>query len=121
MEYTRSQRVEELIRQVLSGILIKDVKDPRLDLVTITEVRITPDLHKATVYFSRLGNKKKRHEAKEAMDKAAGMLRLELGKSMALRYVPELEFKIDDTIEQSMKIEKILKNLKPESDEPDER
>lgn len=120
IEYARSERVEELIRQILSEMIIKEMTDPRLEKVTITEVRVSADLKHAKIYISALGNKKRAHEALEALVKAQGYLRHVLGQDLRMKYMPELHFEVDETIETSMRIEKLLRKIKKANDEPEE-
>jgi ribosome-binding factor A len=108
MTSTRTARVARQIQQELSLILEEQLKDPRVGMVTLTSVQMTPDLRLARVYFSRLGEADERLEAKAALEHAAGFLRRELGHRLRLRYLPELRFFIDDSLERYDRISDLL-------------
>lgn len=108
MTSTRTARVARQIQQELSQILEEQLKDPRVGMVTLTSVQMTPDLRLARVYFSRLGEAGERQEAKAALEHAAGFLRHELGQRLRLRYLPELRFYIDDSLERYDRISELL-------------
>lgn len=108
MTSTRTARVARQVQQELSQIIEEDLKDPRVGMVTLTAVHMTPDLRLARVYFSRFGEPEKRQEAKEALEHAAGFLRRELGQRLRLRYLPELRFHIDDSLDRYDRISELL-------------
>lgn len=110
----RLQRVAESIRHELGEILLKDIKDPNLKLVSISRVDISPDLRHANVYFTTL--KVPAEKVKESLHKAKGMLKSELVKRIRLKYTPDLLFYEDKGIEYSLKIDKILKALEKENE-----
>lgn len=97
-------------------LLIRNgIKDPRVDsLVSITDVEVTRDLSYATIYISRYGNEQQRQDALEGMKAAARFIRSELSKRLKLRTVPELIFKLDDSLEYGAKIETILHQIHQE-------
>lgn len=106
-----SQRPERVARQILqeiSKIAGEDIGDPRLAMVTFTEVKITPDLRQARVFFSVLGDDGALADASAALEKARGYIRRELGHRMSLRHVPELRFAVDDTIRVADRIGQLL-------------
>lgn len=108
MTSTRTARVARQVQQELSQIIEEQLKDPRVGMVTLTAVQMTPDLRLARVYFSRLGEPEERQEAKEALEHAAGFLRRELGQRLRLRYLPELRFHIDDSLDRYDRISELL-------------
>ncbi|MGD2144739.1 MAG: 30S ribosome-binding factor RbfA [Anaerolineae bacterium] len=105
------RRVSELVHVRLSSLLERRIKDPRLDLVTITDVVVTPDASRADVYFSTLGGEEAREEAQEGLDSAAGWLRRELGRHLRLRHTPRLVFHYDRSVERGERISAILDEL----------
>lgn len=105
------RRVSELIHIRLSNLLERKIKDPRLEMVTITDVEVSPDASRANVYFSALGGDQSREEAKEGLESAAGWLRRELGKQLRLRRTPELIFHYDRSVERGERISNILDDL----------
>lgn len=109
----RTVQVGGLIQQEISELLIRKIKDPRLEMVTITGVEVSPDLKLAQVYFSRFGNPDEVRRGLEGLQSAAGFIKRELGHRMKLRRIPDLEFKYDTSFEYGDRIETILKDLHP--------
>jgi len=89
-------------------LLEKKAGDPRLDFVTITSVEVSPDLRQAYVYVSTLGN---RQEVMAGLDRAVSFLRRELASRLALRYVPELTFRLDESLERGERIHQLLEEI----------
>lgn len=116
MLFKRAERVGDLLREIISEIILKDLNDPRLDLVTITEVEITDDLKIATVFFSAMGNKAKEEESLSGLQSAAGYIKKRLGKELRLRYIPQLIFKLDRSFDYGSKIDRLLRDLREEKD-----
>ncbi|MGM9524944.1 MAG: 30S ribosome-binding factor RbfA [Peptococcaceae bacterium] len=111
----RPNRIGEEIKKELVQLIRNGVKDPRVDsLISITDVEVTRDLSYATVYISRYGNEQQRRDALDGMKAAAGFLRSELSRRLKLRTVPELIFKLDDSLEYGAKIETILNQIRQE-------
>jgi ribosome-binding factor A len=108
---SRPDRVAEEIRRTLSELLIKEVKDPRLQMVNITDCKVTRDLGIAKVYFTYIGKNESDPEveaAKAALEKAKGFFRSEIGKQMKLRIVPEVRFYYDNAAENASHIEALI-------------
>jgi len=105
-------RVSDLIRRRLTTLLRRKVNDPRLGMVTITDVVVTPDAMRADVHFSVLGGDEAREEALEALENAAGWLRRELGHGLRLRSTPRLVFHYDPSMERGEHIAGILDELR---------
>ena len=104
----RQQRVAKQIQQSISTIVEVELSDPRLQLVTFTEVRITPDLRSALVFYSWLGPQAERAQVGEGLERAKGLIRRELGRRLSLRFVPELRFEYDDSAERAERIQRLL-------------
>jgi ribosome-binding factor A len=118
-ESRRSQRVADLVRAELSRLVLIEARDKELHSVTITDVEMPPDLKSARVYFSRLGTDDDRAKAAEALERASGYLRREVGQRCGLRYAPELHFVDDRSLERGARIEELLAQvLPPSKDEP---
>jgi ribosome-binding factor A len=117
MPTRRQRRVSELIQRELSLLLMRQVRDPRLAGVTITDVEITPDLQLARVYFSVLGEPEEEAEALAAFQHAGGFLRSELASRIQLRFVPELVFGVDKTSAYAQRIDELLEQVR-QSQEP---
>lgn len=109
--FKRCEKVAEAIHEEISSLLVKGVKDPRVGFVTVTGVKVTDDLHLATIYFSVIGSDDQKKETEAGLNSAKGYLRRELGKSLRMRYVPDIIFRYDVSIDYGSKIEGILKQI----------
>lgn len=112
MTKVRSGRVGEQIKKEISQIIQSELKDPRIGFVTITGVDVTGDLSQATVYLSVYGTDQEIKDTIEAIERAKGFLRNEIGKRIRFRHIPELFFKLDSSIDYGNRIEKLLKDIK---------
>jgi ribosome-binding factor A len=112
LPFKRADRVAGLIQEELSRLLRRAVKDPRLHQVTITAVRLSLDLRHARVFFTGPGGQAGLAEELKGLRRAAGFLRGHLGRTLRLRYAPELTFEVDDSVERSLHIAALLKQLK---------
>ena len=113
----RSHRVADLVRSEISNLLLTEVHDPEIRLVTITDVEMPPDLKSARVYFTAHGDEAVLERVGEGLARAAGFLRREVGRRCGLRYAPELHFQRDRTYESGARIEEILSKVLPERKE----
>ena len=116
----RSQRVADLVRSELSRLVLTEAHDPELRRVTITDVEMPPDLKSARVFFSCLGGDAEREKASDALRRAAGYLRREVGQRCQLRYAPELHFVSDRSLERGARIEELLHQVLPPDGKPDD-
>ncbi len=113
MATKRINRIDEEVKRALSGIIMNDVKDDRLSrMASVTHVEITPDLMYGKVFISVLDTDKKRDASIEALNHGASFIRTKLAKAVNIRRVPELTFVLDDSIEYSIKIAKLLDEVK---------
>ncbi len=118
----RIERVNNLIRQEISELLKCQVKDPRLGgFVAITEVSASPDLKRAKVFVSCLGDKRERREVLSVLTAASGFFRNELAKRLRLRHVPELSFQWDDSIERGAYLLELINKVSGGGDQPADR
>jgi ribosome-binding factor A len=111
---TRPARVGEELRQALAEILAREVHDPGIGFVTITHVKVSPDLQMARVSYTSLGDDKARKETERALGRATPFLRRAVGQRLRLRRVPELLFHFDASVENQARIERILIDLADE-------
>ncbi|WP_026074104.1 30S ribosome-binding factor RbfA [Brevibacillus massiliensis] len=111
MNKTRMNRVGEEIKKELSLILQRGMKDPRIGFVTVTGVEVTNDLQQAKVFVSVFGSPEQREASLAGLQKAKGYLRTEIGRRIQLRHVPDLIFKLDESIDYGNKIESILRKI----------
>lgn len=107
----RTERVSDLLRAELSDLILREIKDPRIRLVSLTGVEVTSDLRRAIVRVSALGDDAQREEAVEALRHARGFLRTELSHRLRTRVTPELIFELDRGAEHSQKISDLLESL----------
>ena len=109
----RAERVNDLLREEISSIVHRDLKDPRLGgLISITEVETSPDFRHARVFVSVMGTDEERVASLKALDSAAGFMRRELrGRLQSLRYLPELTFKPDDSIERGTRLSALINQV----------
>lgn len=114
MSSQRSGRVQEAIRQEVSSIIHSQIRDPRLGFLTITGVELTKDLRYARIYFSVLGGDKEKKLALRGLNSAKGYIKGLLGDRIKLRYMPDIEFKIDETLERTRHIYDLFEKIKKE-------
>jgi ribosome-binding factor A len=107
----RTDRVNDVLRAELSDLLLRDVHDPRVKLASVTSVEVTPDLRRATVKVSALGDDAQRQGTLEGLRHAKGFLRTELAHRLRLRATPELIFELDRGAEHSQRISDLLEGL----------
>ena len=110
--YTRAERVGELIRQILAETLLKTIKDPRMETVVITGVKMSPDLRNAKIYFVLSGGKERIKQAEDGFHQASGFFKKILGQELTLRFMPKLSFFYDNSFDYGSRIEELLKLTK---------
>lgn len=107
----KQDRMAERIRALLSDLILREVSDPRLQGVTVTDVAIDAEIEHAQVYVNALGDESRREDVLEGLESATGFLRRELGKRIRTRNTPELHFEWDTTLEQGERLNQILDSL----------
>ncbi len=107
----KQDRMSERVREILSELLLREVSDPRLHNITITEVRLDPELMFADVYVNAMGDEARQPEVMQGLKRANGFLRREVGKRVRLRNTPELHFHWDATLAHSEKIQRLIASL----------
>lgn len=105
----RTERLGEQVARELARLLLRELKDPRLRGVTIAQARISPDLRHCRVFFSHLKGPQRAREALQGFASAAGFIRSHVGRALKLRYAPEFQFEVDETVEQAARIEQLLR------------
>ena len=113
---SRPDRVGEEIRHELATMLSREVHDPGIGFVTLTRVKVSPDLQLARVYYTMLGDDAKRRDTERALDRATPFLRRQIGARIRLRRVPEIRFEFDRSVETQDRVERILIDLQAERD-----
>ncbi|MBK7599134.1 MAG: 30S ribosome-binding factor RbfA [Acidobacteria bacterium] len=110
----RSNRLAEELKNEISRIVNQELRDPRVGFVTITTVKVSPDLKYARIYFSVLGSEDEKKATLEALSSAAGFIRRQIGLRIKLRHVPEMTFSYDDTVEHGDRMMRIFEDIKKE-------
>jgi len=116
MPSTRPSRVGDQLRAEISNLLARQVQDPGIGFLTVTQVTVTPDLQVARVYYTTLGDEGARRDTARALGRATPFLRRQLGSRLRLKRVPLLEFFFDESVERGDRIERILNELSAERD-----
>jgi ribosome-binding factor A len=107
----RTERVDELLRQEITEILAREVADPRIGFVTVTDVETAPDLRHARVWVSIIGEQSEKDATVAALGRAMGFVRRELGTRLRLRRIPELHVRLDETAERGTRVLQLLQEL----------
>ena len=107
----RTDRVSALIQRELSDIIQRELKDPRVGFCTISQVQVSTDLRYADVKVSVVGDKQQKRKSITGLKSAAGFLRREVVRRIGLRHAPELRFELDDSVDQLMRIDRLLKRI----------
>lgn len=114
MTPTRAERLAEVIRSEASEIIQRELKDPRIGFISITEVVVSPDLWHARVYVSVLGDGAAKQRTMEGLERARGHIRSELGRRLALRRVPDILFRLDESIERGTRVVSLMRAVSEE-------
>lgn len=112
----RAERIALQMQREISDIIQTHLKDPRIGFVTVTGVELTSDLQHAKVFVSVYGDANQRQNSLAALEHAKGFVRTEVGKRIRLRLTPEIHFKLDESIDYSMKIGKVLHQIFPDGE-----
>ena len=115
MASDRMRRVDEAMREVLSGAITSEIKDPRVGFITVTAVETSPDLRHARVYVSVLGEEKVRRRSMDGLTSAHGYLQRRVAGELRLKNTPTLEFLYDDSLDRGLRIAELLEE---EADRP---
>jgi len=117
MKEKRVKRLNSLLREVISEVLQKQVKNPSISkFTTITDVEITADGRYAKVFISVIGSDEEKKDTIDALNQAAGFISVNASKKVVLRYFPTLTFELDTSLDKHMKIDKILTDIKKEKE-----
>ena len=118
--HKRPDRVGALIQQLLGELFARGMRDPRIGLVTITGVKMSPDLREARVYWTVHGGDEIRKHTKQGLENARGFLRREVASELKLRVTPDLHFTYDEAIDRGERIEQLIKQVHDEDEARDE-
>ncbi len=114
MGQLRMERVQELMKQELSKIILQDLKDPRIGFVTVTKVDVSSDLRNARVYVSLMGSEQQIRDCWRGLLSSLGYLRREIGQRVRLRYTPALSLALDKSLDNSVHIQELLQQISRE-------
>lgn len=115
MAVNRTDRLNSLLKEVISEVIKRDVRNPHVgELITVTRVQITKDLHHAKVFISVIGSDQDKEETLAALNSAAGFIAVNSSKKVVMRYFPELTFRLDDSVDKHMRIEELLGKISKE-------
>ena len=108
----RIERVQELIKQEIGNIILKDLKDPRIGFATVTRVKMTPDMRSARVFVSLMGDEAAAANSWNGLSSSLGYIQREVGRRVRLRFTPTLSLERDDSLDQGIHIQKILNEIR---------
>ena len=117
MGENRIQKISNLIKKEVAEMLIREVKDPRIGMVTITGAAVSKDLRVAHIYYSALGTEKQIQDSAIGLRQATKFIQREIGRRIRMRYTPTIDFKFDHSLEYGSHIDQILKDLSLSKDE----
>lgn len=118
-DHSRPQRVAEQIQRELAELLQLELKDPRVGMVTLTDVEVTPDYAHAKIYFTLLDQRHSLEETLTGLNRAAGFLRTQLAHRMRLRIVPQLHFVFDSSVERGVQLSHLIEEAVQEDSKRD--
>ena len=109
--YKRSDRVSDLLKEEISQLLLREVKDPHIGFITITDVEVSKDLQIAKVYYTILGDERQLRKSAQALNRVSRFIKRQLGKRLRMRYIPDIIFRYDHSLEYGDRIDHILSHL----------
>lgn len=115
--FKRSIRIGELIKEEVARLILYKLKDPRIGFVSVTRVEVSSDLRHAKIFISVYGDDRATKRSIEGLKSAKGFIRHQIGEKIRMRYLPELVFKLDDSILESIKIGQIINSLHKDGEE----
>ncbi|OGX06229.1 MAG: ribosome-binding factor A [Omnitrophica bacterium RIFCSPLOWO2_12_FULL_50_11] len=114
MQGKRAERVATLIKHELAEAISRRIRDPRVGFVTVTDVRVSEDLKYARVFYSVMGNEAEKQGTAEGLERARGFFQREIAKALKLRFTPHLAFSRDDSIDEGLKVDTIIRKIHEE-------
>lgn len=112
MGQLRIEKVQEFIKQEISQIILTELKDPRIGFVTVTRVEVTGDLRNAKIFISLMGSNEQKEATLQGLQRALGFMRTEIGKRLRLKMTPDLSLAVDESLDHSVRIQKLLDEIK---------
>ncbi len=116
---TRQEKVAELLKTEVSRIIQREMKDPRLGFITVTDAEVSKDLRHAKIFISVMGNDEQKDETLGILQRASSFIRSEFGRHASMKVLPEITFKLDTAVEHGARIFELLQEVRHESEKPD--
>ena len=113
---TRQNKMRELLKEEVSEILRREIKDPRLGFFTVIDAEITSDFHHAKVFVSILGTEEERKQSMDVLKHAQHFVRQEFGKRVRMKVLPDIQFYHDETVDKGMRIFELLEEIKKDDE-----
>jgi ribosome-binding factor A len=110
--YSRADRVADLLKEEISQMLCTEVKDPHIGFITITDVEVSKDLQLAKVFYTILGDERQLSESSDALQRVSPFIKRQLGKRLRMRFIPDILFRYDHSLDYGSKIDTLLDQLK---------
>lgn len=110
----RSRRLAELLKEEISDIILREVKDPRIGFVSLTDVEVSGDLRHAKVFVSVIGSEQERKDTMDGLKQATGFIRKLVGERITVYHTPEILFRYDNSIEHGIHINELIKEVRAE-------
>jgi len=116
----RVEKLQELMKQEISQIILRELKDPRIGFVTVTDVEVTGDLREAKVYVSLMGSEKQVEDCWKGLESSLGYIRREIGRRIRLRFTPEIAFALDKSLDYSAHIQELLLKVRKDEEQKED-
>ncbi|HHY12059.1 MAG TPA: 30S ribosome-binding factor RbfA [Firmicutes bacterium] len=116
----RQEKIAASIREVVSELMLRRLNDPRIGFASIVNVEVNRDLSMAKVYVSVLGSDEDKAKTMEGFKSAQGLIRSEVSKALGIRYAPEIHFVLDEGIEHSMRVSRLISEIRASENKPEE-
>ena len=113
--YLRAERVSNRIQQAITELLSRKMQDPRMDLATISHVKLSSDLKIARIYITVFGSKRRIKEAMDGFNNSKGFIKKKIAPKLGLKYMPDLRFVYDDTFDRAAKLDELIRSASSES------
>ena len=120
MSQLRVEKLQELMKQEISQIILRELKDPRIGFVTVTDVEVTGDLREAKVYVSLMGSEKQVEDCWRGLESSLGYIRREIGRRIRLRFTPEIAFALDKSLDYSAHIQELLLKVRKDEEQKED-
>ncbi len=120
MSQLRVEKLQELMKQEISNMILRELKDPRIGFVTVTQVEVTGDLREAKIYVSIMGGEEQVKDSWRGLQSALGFIRREIGRRIRLRFTPEISFALDRSLDYSAHIQELLQKIRLEEQQKEE-